>query len=112
MSPCPIGETFGSWTVLGPATADPKTRTPRWHVRCACGVTCVRQAAQIRRAGTCSRCKTAKRLARSRSNGGTATKNRRASRCTGVQGGDVVMESATSEPARAPTSLLQEGGQG
>lgn len=59
---CPIGATFGGWTVLGEAPPDANGAS-RWRVKCTCGATCVRMPANVRRGGHCLRCDRMRRRA-------------------------------------------------
>jgi hypothetical protein len=52
--PCPIGERFGQWTVLGLAPTE-KFQATRWRVRCACGCEAERYATSLR-TGKSSKC--------------------------------------------------------
>jgi hypothetical protein len=61
---CPVGQTFGSWTVLGEGPPDPKSGRTRWRVQCKCGATCVRLVELVRRGGVCIRCRNSANRAR------------------------------------------------
>jgi hypothetical protein len=66
---CPVGQTFGSWTVLGDGPPDPKSGRTRWRVQCKCDATCVRRACDVQRGGACIRCRNNANRERARKGG-------------------------------------------